>query len=438
MLGGTDVATGLAFEGTLKAPAGSTSITSLSTLVSDLIGLGQSQTDAENSVKSAYGIGASVDILTIDPIQATLSADSVESEAGRSVMGTAAQVLNSVIQIASLIVGASAGSISQADAMNSTFAEVASGINAGAAYNLLDPNSVMTLIQTVAGTVDSSPEVSLNDISGIQFTAAELIASVNYETQAVMDSETVSIEFLTDLTQVSIVAQAESSDALSESASTGDNSAVLEVDTNLTALVLAAETVVGEVDGIQGTVYVPTGSSTTLYGYGAVSGFYDYSYGAISNVEQLVIDNSESTYSTNFVDISNQFSSLDALGLVDTGIIYYGSDNNDTFSLQTHYKSYDTGTQFELHLGDGDDYGEGGSLNDLLEGGNGYDHLFGNAGDDILIGGSGVSDSQTGGDGADRFVFNAGDPNGMTTESVFLAMSIKIISLISTLPKEMS
>jgi len=568
MLGGVDVATGLAFEGTLKAPAGSTSITSLSTLVSDVMDLGQSQADAENAVKTAFGIDASVDILTIDPIQATLSADPAESDAGRTVMGTAAQVLNSVIQIASLIVGASAGSISQADAMNATFAEIANGIDSDTTYDLLDPNSVMTLIQTVAGTVDASPEVSLNDISGIQFNAAELITSVNYETQQVLDSPTTSIDFLTDLTQVSIVAQTELSEALSTVASdadpatamaavtdlytsaaapipgdiqtatlnngdtggfdlsgfnvvspwgTAENIAVLNTNTQsisrvdgadflfesvsfttaggtynvtvtgkldgvtvdsvtlnnvwagawslassegnwgvvdeleivatyqsgtqglalddlsfrvleeggtgLEQAITSAEDSVGDIDGIQSTVYTPTSNEITVNTYAANDGFVVEGDGAnkwFNNVDQLTVDNSEAISPDNLVTLNTSFGS--GTSLFDTGVIYYGSSEDDTFQISSNSWA-DTKTSVALHLGDGDDHGEGGSLNDILEGGNGNDILAGFGGDDIIIGGSGMVDHLYGddlfasglyGEGADRFVFQAGDTDGVT------------------------
>jgi len=568
MLGGTDAATGLAFEGTLKAPAGSTSITSLSTLVSDLMDLGQSQADGESAVKAAYGIDASVDILTIDPIQATLSADTTESDAGRTVMGTAAQVLNSVIQIASLIVGASSGSISQADAMNATFAEIASGINSASAYDLLDPNSVMTLIETVAGTVNSSPEVSLNDISGIQLDAAELITSVNHETQQVLDSATTSTDFLTDLTQVSIVAQAELSEALSTVASDADPATAMAVVTdlytsaaaptpgdiqtatlnngdtggfdwsgfnvfspggtaeNIAALntntqsisrvggadflfesvsfttaggtynvtvtgkldgvtvdsvtlnnvwggawslassegnwgvvdeleivatyqsgtqglalddlsfrvleeggtgleqaITSAEDSVGDIDGIQSTVYTPTSNQITVNTYAVNNGFVIQGDGAtkfLNNVEQLTVDNSGAVSPKNFVTLDTDSYGSGA-SLFDTGVIYYGSSEDDYFKVSSD-SWVDTKTSVELYLGDGDDHGEGGSLNDILEGGNGNDVLAGFGGDDIIIGGSGMADHLYGddlfanglfGEGADRFVFQAGDTDGV-------------------------
>jgi len=422
MLGGTDVATGLAFEGTLKAPAGSSSLTSLSTLVSELIELGLSQADAETAVKATFAIDASINILTIDPIQATLSADTVESDAGRSVMATAAQVLNSAIQIASLIVGASAGSISQADAMNMTFTEMANGIHSEAAYNLLDPAHVMTLIQTVAEAADARTEVNLNDISSIQFNAAELIASVNHETQDVLDSATTSFEFLTDLTQVSIVAQAESSAALSDSASTGDAVAIMTVDNNLTALVAAAESSVGEVDGIQNTVYTPTSNQITVNTFASNNGFVIQGDGAnkwFDNVEQLTVDNSATVLADSYVTLNTSYGV--GASLFNTGVIYEGSSGDDTFQVNSNSWA-DTKTSLVLHLGDGDDHGQGGSFNDILEGGNGNDTLAGFGGDDIIIGGSGMADQLYGddlfasglyGSGADRFVFQAGDTDGV-------------------------
>ena len=57
-------------------------------------------------------------------------------------------------------------------------------------------------------------------------------------------------------------------------------------------------------------------------------------------------------------------------------------------------------------------YGENGA--DSLLGGAGADKLYGGAGDDILIGGAG-NDSLWGNDGANTFVYNAGDGKDLIT-----------------------
>ncbi len=66
--GGTDVLTGLAFEGTLTAPAGSTVISPVTTLVARLVDGGATVDNALVQVRSALGLAADTDILNADPI----------------------------------------------------------------------------------------------------------------------------------------------------------------------------------------------------------------------------------------------------------------------------------------------------------------------------------------------------------------------------------
>ncbi|HIP80229.1 MAG TPA: hypothetical protein EYH07_17450, partial [Kiloniellaceae bacterium] len=68
--GGTDVSTGLAFEGVLKAPEGATVITPLTTLVQQLVEGGADAGVAETQVKEALGIDEGFDLNNTDPVAA--------------------------------------------------------------------------------------------------------------------------------------------------------------------------------------------------------------------------------------------------------------------------------------------------------------------------------------------------------------------------------
>jgi hypothetical protein len=56
--GGTDISTGLEFKGILKAPAGATVVTPLTTLVADMVAKTGSVANAEAAVFKALGLGA--------------------------------------------------------------------------------------------------------------------------------------------------------------------------------------------------------------------------------------------------------------------------------------------------------------------------------------------------------------------------------------------
>lgn len=74
-------------------------------------------------------------------------------------------------------------------------------------------------------------------------------------------------------------------------------------------------------------------------------------------------------------------------------------------------------TKLNAKLGDGNDIGIGGALNDTISGDAGHDYLFGLGGNDSLLGGSGNdtinggagNDILIGGRGADIFIFSASD-----------------------------
>ena len=73
-IGGTDVSTGLAFAGTLTAPAGSTSVSAVTTLVQKIMAAnGGNQAAASAAVTAALGLPADTQLTTISPVDATLA-----------------------------------------------------------------------------------------------------------------------------------------------------------------------------------------------------------------------------------------------------------------------------------------------------------------------------------------------------------------------------
>ena len=80
MRGGVDITTGLAFEGVLKAPEGSTVITPLTTLVSELTETLGSVAAAESAVVAAFGLVLPLgeSLQTFDPIPAAIGGDPMQ------------------------------------------------------------------------------------------------------------------------------------------------------------------------------------------------------------------------------------------------------------------------------------------------------------------------------------------------------------------------
>ena len=254
MTGGVDVATGLEFEGMLRAPDGATSITALSTIVSELMDLGLTKFDAEKQLSNSLeNIDTSIDVLSLDPVAASL----MGTAGGQEVMATASQVLNTVIQIASLLEGA--GAINMADNMAEIFTQIAidlNSLNTGEIYELTSPETVESLI------IDSSAALSLNgatiDAARVTETvsgAATVISDANLATQDVLVSSATGGDFLTEIAKIGIVTQGEISESLAVATESADPAtAILTVEanytaTNLTAAITAAEGSVGAIEG---------------------------------------------------------------------------------------------------------------------------------------------------------------------------------------------
>jgi len=266
--GGIDISTGLAFEGTLRAPEGSTSITALSTLVSSLMNSGSSQADAVAQVQENFNINSTTDILNIDPIAATLAGDA----AGETMMAKASQILNTVLQIASLLDGASTEDINVI--IDAVFTQMAENLSQNGNYDLTNSTVIDALIVNAASLLNITLSVELTSGASI------VVADSNDQTELALaaaqepDSIVTGEMLLTDIAQVSIVTQSEISNALESAAEAGTLDAINQVVSdytgeNLEASITAASTIVGDVDGLE-TVSLNTGGFVVVWqGVGA-------------------------------------------------------------------------------------------------------------------------------------------------------------------------
>ena len=101
--GGTDISTGLAFAGLLKAPAGSTMLTPLTTLLADLVqsGAASNVADAQARLGAALGLPSGVDLTSYDPLAV------VVTQAGTSTAeekATALDIQSKTLAVANLLV----------------------------------------------------------------------------------------------------------------------------------------------------------------------------------------------------------------------------------------------------------------------------------------------------------------------------------------------
>jgi len=190
--GGFDIATNLPFAGTMQAPAGSTVVTPLTTLIQKVAeSTSGDPVAAQQLVAAALGLNSSLDLNDLDPIVATRTG--VTGAAGA--FATAASVLNTV-------------SLMQA---------------AGAADNPFDALAAQIV---AAGTLDLSNAATLAAIAAsagvsaaITGTVAQLASASNALAAQAASTATDPLRFLRYVTAVSIEAQGDTSHDLSAAGS---------------------------------------------------------------------------------------------------------------------------------------------------------------------------------------------------------------------------
>ncbi|MGT2504177.1 VCBS domain-containing protein [Bradyrhizobium guangxiense] len=231
-IGGTDLSTGLAITGVLKAPAGSTVITPLTTLITALVDSTAhdptplSAADAESAVKTAFGLGAAIDLKTFDPVEAVVNGtDPTAIAAATKVLSAAIQVQSTITQVSS--VGGST------DAVVAAIADVI----IAAPATPLDLSAASTVSAVVTGAIANVDQTTLDAVTSVVSAANDSIKSATT---------------LTELAQAGQVAQGAAADQLANT-DFGNPAEVTQLQqafvTDLNTKVASA--VVGDVDGAQ-------------------------------------------------------------------------------------------------------------------------------------------------------------------------------------------
>ena len=198
--GGIDTATNLAFSGMMQAPAGSTAVTPLTTLIQKVAAAGSGDpVAAQQAVTAALGLPSNLDLNDLDPIAATQTGAS----GGASAFAHSSSVLNTVAMLTA--VGA-----------HDPFAAIADQIAAAAAsQRTLD----LTDLATIAGLVAAAGVTA-----GTADAVTQLITASNAMTAHALATASDPLSFLQDVSAVSIAAQGDTSHAL---AAAGSNPAAL-------------------------------------------------------------------------------------------------------------------------------------------------------------------------------------------------------------------
>jgi len=263
--GGTDISTGLPFTGRLEAPAGSTVVTPLTTMVQKLANLDTDDTktpeekaaDAQTQLKSLLGlssIGADLtqtDFVTEATEGDTSGADGLSDLEASQLYAASVQILTIVAQGAAAITGAD-NSVGDQAAADAVFAALAAGLNNQAPGTEVDLTSstatdddptndagdlLTSVIRQAADDVlDGEAQSRAEDIAD---SAAKIAASANREVQDTIDSLSTidpldpnfgsqTTDTLVRIVQTQKVVQGEAADDLEAAAGSSDPDAAAD------------------------------------------------------------------------------------------------------------------------------------------------------------------------------------------------------------------
>jgi hypothetical protein len=185
--GGIDASTGLPFLGELTAPADSTVVTPLTTLLNLLEQQGVG--DAEARLLASLDLAPSLDLYTLDPIAEAQGGDLT----GGAAEVAAAKVYDTVALIAATLSGIGA---TFKTAVNDSFAAIAAAI-AGSGIDLADPAALTALIDGVAQSEGLALPLGLaNEVATILATSNAALDHVELadQTGASLLADTAAIE----------------------------------------------------------------------------------------------------------------------------------------------------------------------------------------------------------------------------------------------------
>lgn len=190
MSGGTDVGTGEAFTGSYTAPAGSTVINPLTTVVQAVVNAGNSVDAAQNIVKTSLGL-PNVDLTSYDPIAAL---DAALDSAGAEDDGAAKEILaqqtniQTILTTVSQTVAATSTTVSESNVTDEAADQIAAIMLATPTpteINVTDDSNVETILTQTAQeetseTIDTTVVAAIAD--QVEATATEVTNRIENST----------------------------------------------------------------------------------------------------------------------------------------------------------------------------------------------------------------------------------------------------------------
>ncbi|MXS78942.1 calcium-binding protein, partial [Nitrosomonas sp. JL21] len=249
--GGVDIATGKSFEGIMTAPAGSSVINPLTTIISRIIDNdGVSAAEAAGIVLAALGLDDEIDLLHFDPINAVMSADTAPMT-GMAMAAHAAAVKIEVItgQVAALLQGIG---ITDTEASAISFAYQALASLLASESNVVDlsARSVITLVIQDATLLAGADGTESSRMGAVLADASRTIGNFAQTISALSTSGQNKKTILSKIAAVQIVAETLEG-TMQSGAAQGDIGEAVKRTTGaqFTKSITAAAARVGDVNG---------------------------------------------------------------------------------------------------------------------------------------------------------------------------------------------
>ena len=150
--GGKDMGTGKPFTGKLKAPASSTVVTPLTSVIQALVESGKSINEAETTIKTALGVPEHIEITNYNPFE---KIDSSDKDNAKKVLLATAQLQTVVHAVSSAVAGVNSNTsaednigVSIEDAMDEAMASIASTLQDAVTISTAEGNATAVTLDT--------------------------------------------------------------------------------------------------------------------------------------------------------------------------------------------------------------------------------------------------------------------------------------------------
>ncbi|MBF0327509.1 MAG: cadherin-like domain-containing protein [Alphaproteobacteria bacterium] len=221
----------------------------MTTLVAALIDQGHTAAQAEAAIIQAFALPADIDLGHLDPVAATLSADSALAAEGSAVISAAILVQNTVLQVSSVLTGA--GQVTDAQAVAAVFDALAETVFANPTPSLTDSNQIRSMTVRAAEVALLTGDAATT-VAGVADTVAGVVTASNALITQIAAGGDTGQPLLEALAKVAVVAQGETADRLEQAVAAGDAAALAQVVGAYTGANLLGEVATAEIGDVNG------------------------------------------------------------------------------------------------------------------------------------------------------------------------------------------